>query len=303
MLFRWRGSRRPSQRLTDYRLVIAAEPTFAAPVLNIRGIKRNACIVDEAQARKIEPGKPYWWQVVARNAHGETPGVAPASRFTVDSSLPRQAASALELAQEGPDGELAVDALAGKPKPRYGKLDRTKGASPAEGIGGKAGGAVALDGNKSMLEYAIGEFPDDKYSLSVWVRITRPPKSALGQVFSAWAAGMDDPLRVCFVDGKLYARIEAGRGYGTPGVPVEIGRWLHVAAVKADRKLTLYVDGKSRAQADVPELVYSSARTVALGANPHYTGNEYLPAAFADFALYARALSEAEVKARHKRSP
>ena len=46
--------------------------------------------------------------------------------------------------------------------------------------------------------------------------------------------------------GKLYARIEAGSSFQTPGVAVETGKWYHVAAVKQGGELKLYLDGRAR---------------------------------------------------------
>ena len=68
--------------------------------------------------------------------------------------------------------------------------------------------------------------------MAVRVRIDSDAQGRIGQIFSAWAAGMDDPLRLVVENGKLFARIEAGGGFGTPGVPIDAGRWHHVAAVK-----------------------------------------------------------------------
>jgi hypothetical protein len=42
--------------------------------------------------------------------------------------------------------------------------------------------------------------------------------------------------------------------------------------------------------------VISNARTVALGGNPLYSGNEFLNAQFSHFKLYARALTREELQ-------
>src|SRR5262249_20789155 len=95
--------------------------------------------------------------------------------------------------------------------------------------------------------------------------------------------------------GKLFARIEAGQNYGTTGVPVQAGRWYHLAAVKSASRLTLFVDGQAAASVRVPAFLYSNARDVALGGNPHYGGNEFLQAQLADFAFYGRSVSSNDV--------
>jgi hypothetical protein len=118
----------------------------------------------------------------------------------------------------------------------------------------------------------------------------------LGQVFSAWDHAMDDPLRLCIEGGKLHARIEAGATYTTQGVPVEPGKWRHLAAVKSGGRLTLYLDGKPAASIHVPNEVHSAASDFALGGNPHYTGqSEHLPCRVAKFVLYCRAMPAEEV--------
>jgi hypothetical protein len=107
---------------------------------------------------------------------------------------------------------------------------------------------------------------------------------------------MDDPLRICIADGRLFARVEAGHGYSTQGVSVEASRWYHVAVVKSGPQLTLYVDGKRVAGLQIPTMVHSAARDFALGGNPHYTEqSEHLACRVAGLEMYARAMSTQEV--------
>jgi hypothetical protein len=122
------------------------------------------------------------------------------------------------------------------------------------------------------------------------------PKGRLGQIFSAWTAGMDDPLRLAVENGKLFARIEAGQLFGTAGTPIPIGTWHHVAAVKSGSTLKLFLDGQPAGSCAAPEFSTTTTRDCALGGNPKFTGNEFLAAAFADFGMWERALSPAEVQ-------
>jgi hypothetical protein len=156
---------------------------------------------------------------------------------------------------------------------------------------------VQLDGKSGMLVYALKAFPSYEYTVSVWMAYDGK-EERLGQVFSAWDHVVDDPLRICVVGGKLFARIEAGSGYSTEGVPVEPGRWYHVAVVKSGSQVTLYVDGKRAAAVAVPVEIQSSARDFALGGNPHYAGSsEHLACRLAKFAMHARALAPDEIAA------
>jgi hypothetical protein len=69
-----------------------------------------------------------------------------------------------------------------------------------------------------------------------------------------------------------------------------------VAAVKRGAKLTFYVDGKASGSCGVPEFMTTQAVDCALGGNPHFGGNEFLAARFADFRFYAKALSAEEIQ-------
>ena len=152
-----------------------------------------------------------------------------------------------------------------------------------------------MNGRDQMLVYSVPAWPEEDFTVAVRVRIEEMPKGRIGQIFSAWAAGMDDPLRLAVDNGKLFARIEAGGGFATPGVPIDTGHWHDVAAVKHGSKLTLFLDGKPVGSSAAPEFTTTSARDCALGGNPHFSGNEFLAGTFAYFGLWARALSSEEL--------
>jgi hypothetical protein len=147
-----------------------------------------------------------------------------------------------------------------------------------------------------MLVYALPEDWQEDYSVALWFRLQALPDKRIGQVFSAWAGGMDDPLRITVDNGKLFARIEAQQNYSTQGLPIETGRWHHVAAVKSGSNLALYFDGQPKARATVPGPVMTRARSCALGGNPNYSGNECLAVDLAGFALSWRALTPEEIR-------
>lgn len=293
-VFKWTGPRKMGGMVAEYRLTVAATDDFATHVLEIRGLKSNRAVITPAQIRPLNPGQTYFWKVTAVNAHGTTDSVVPAARFSVDLSLPAQPLTALEP-KEGPNGLLISAPLHGDPKPEFGEATGVAGFKPVPGPNGEPASAVELDGKTQMLRYVIEEFPEEDYSVTVRVRIHELPANRLGQIFSAWCVSMDDPLRLAIQGGKLFARIEAGQGYGTPGTPVEAGRWYHLAAVKSGSQLTLFLDGKPAGSTPVPHFIRSSSREIALGGNPRYSGNEFLAAQFSDFKFFARALSAQEV--------
>lgn len=198
------------------------------------------------------------------------------------------------------DGAFVKAALRGDPRPEHGRLRKAAAASPAPGPDGRPGAAMRLDGERGLLVYALPlEFGSD-FTIAVRVRVDALPQGRIAQIFSAWAAPMDDPLRLTIESGKLHARIEAGSAFSTAGHPVQLGRWMHVAAVKAGSRLTLFIDGQPQSAVDVPLLVETVAQTCALGGNPNFSGPEFVAGDFADFAGYNRALSAAEVAALAK---
>jgi hypothetical protein len=279
--------------LTDYRLTIADTPDFASPALQLSGITRPRVDLDDAAKKLLVPGRWYYWRVSARGPHGETTGGDPCARFLFDPARPSTPDE--PEVEIGPDGLIVRAALRGDPKPDFGLLKSVTGFAKADGPDGAADGAIRLDGRGQMLVYALPEELPGDYSVSVWFRLAAFPEKRIGQVFSAWAAGMDDPLRLTIDGGKLFARIEAQRAFSTKGAPVTLGQWRHLAAVKAGTNLTLYLDGRAQDTVSVPQFLNTMARSCALGDNLNFSGNEFLAADFARFEFHARARSPEEV--------
>jgi DUF1680 family protein len=292
-LFRWTGPSRTNDRVLEYQIVIAENPVFTRSLIRLTGLRSNSVVIDAERLGRLAGGRTNYWQVLALNAYGRTASAQPPARFVVDHSLPVATLPALHAA--GPDGLLVHASLGRSAQPEFGQLAHASSLSWTNGPGGIANQSVRLDGQSQKLIYHIAEFPEEDYTMAVWLRVNELPSSRIGQVFSAWCATMDDPLRVCVERGQLFARIEAGQGYSTAGVRLEAGSWRHVAAVKANDRLTLFIDGKPGPSTVAPMFLHSNCREVALGGNPRFAGNESLAASFADFRFYARALSEAEL--------
>jgi DUF1680 family protein len=295
-LFRWQGARGTNTALTRYQIEWAPTPDFANVAARLEGLNRNAVLVgDDVKGRLPTTGWIYW-RVVAKDTKGTTPSVGPASRFRLDGSLPRVEETVPEL-RLGPQGEVVRAALLGSGEPEIGRLESAVGLTTTTGPAGAAAGAIELNGQRSMLVYAVPEFPDEAFTVSVRVCVRQWPPGRIGQVLSAWAAGMDDPLRLTVDRGQLSARVEAGQGHTTPGVAITTNRWYHVAAVRDRGDLRLYLDGQEKVRASVPSSVVTTSKRVGLGGNPRFGGDESLAAAFAGFTFYGRALDAAEVAA------
>jgi DUF1680 family protein len=298
-MFKWTGPQRTNNLVSGYRLLVAATADFLSATIETNGLWQNRVLLDETLIRRLKPGRPYFWTVTSANARGVTGGTGPFARFTIDPSLPPAALDTLSVAERA-DGLLVRAALRGGGQAEIGHLKEVAAGKSVNGPRGEADGAVEVDGKSQMIHYVVEEFPEEDYALTLRCRFMELPPGRLGQIFSAWAGPTDDPLRLCVDKGKLFARIEAGQGYGTSGFPVETGRWYAIAVVKAGSQLTLFVDGRPAGSVTVPMFVRSNARDFALGGNPHFSGNEFLAAQFSDLAFYARVLSKEKIAAQAK---
>jgi hypothetical protein len=287
--FEWTGPRKTKGR--TYTVSIAPHESMKEPIITSPGIDRPSYVVREG----LQAGGVYYWQVYARNDQGASPNLGGPQSFTVDGSLENPYLEHPSLLGMREDGLLAGSYLDGDGVPVYGYVEESRNVAPARDRHGKEGGAVRISGN-GMMRYRVPEFPAEEYTFVAWVRVEGQPAERLSQVFSAWCRGGDDPLRVVIEGDRVFARIEGSGGAGTEGAPVKLGQWMHVAAVKMGRSLKLYVNGSEVHSTPCPATLYSAAEDFALGANPHYSGNEFFSGCVDDFAFYARALGRAAIE-------
>ncbi len=281
--FQWRETRRNSE--VRYRVEIARDRTFKQALFTTNAAAGDRLVLDSSN---FSPAVncSWWWRVVSINTNGETIADVPPAHFVLDPEAPPQAVP--PQMQPGPNGELIVHALRGEEKPKFGqRLAASLVVAENEG--------TRVNGRDQTLRYAVPAWPASDFTVALRVRIDQAPEGRIGQIFSAWAASMDDPLRLVVDQGKLFARIESGAGFGTSGVPIAPGAWYHVAAVKHEVTLTLFLNGRPVASSSAPQFITTMANDCALGGNPHFSGNEFLAATFADFGLWSRALAEKEL--------
>jgi hypothetical protein len=284
VLFRWRMDRRKEHAC---RVEFSADAAFSNIAWKTNTTGKQITI----NSRELLPlakseGAPIYWRVVTSSGQSETLADVPPAWFRIDPSAPPQTSP--PQIKLGPNGELISHSLRGAAEPEIGEVKPAKLA--AQGADG-----TELNGRDQMLVYTVPSWPEEDFSISLRLLIKELPRGRLGQVFSAWAAGMDDPLRIVVDGEKLFARIEAGAAFSTAGAPIEAGRWYAVAAIKRGATLTLFLDGHLAGSCAIPEFLSTQAQDCALGGNPHFGGNEFLAARFADFRFHARALSNEEV--------
>lgn len=283
ILFRWTSTGAPGD---TYRLTIARDVDFRSIVASVEGVSDTHATVKAG----MEEAGAYYWKVEARNAFGATENRDGPRTFRVDET----AANPFLVVRD--DGCIAASLLSGSAEPTCGALTHEAGVQPTDGPQGNASGALEFNGAESGLRYRLPFAPEMSYSFAAWIRPSAE-MSGMGQVFSAWCRGMDDPLRVTFEGGEITARIEAGGGWRTAGAKVPPDRWAHVAAVKDGASLRLYLDGVEIGAVQVPERIHSQAQEIGIGFNPFFSGGERYRGAIADFAFYARALTPEEIAA------
>lgn len=66
--------------------------------------------------------------------------------------------------------------------------------------------------------------------------------------------------------------------------------------VKSGAILNLFLDGHPVGACAAAGFSTTNTQACALGGNPRFSGNEFLSATFADFGLWERALSPAEIE-------
>ena len=278
--FRWSDSGDPD---VTYRLEISRRPTVGSNT-----------ITDEAgnrvQSREINlPPGEYYWRVVSMKGEAAKHSRGKPRMFRISEDAERTFPSVRE------DGLMAAVTFSDVNEHDFGEPLVEHGLTPAEDRHGNADGAVRFDGTSSKLQFELPYFPDEAYTFAAWVCPEGLPVGAMEQVFSAWCMGMDDPLRVSLRGDEISAGMEAGQGFRTEGVPLENGKWVHVAAVKDGSRLTLFIDGEATHSVDVPARISTQSEIIGLGHNPLFHGDEYFDGKLDDFVFYARALTADEV--------
>ncbi len=288
--FEWQGPTRTGDK--TYTLLVSETPDLVTPVYALENLNKARAILQA----KLEPERTYYWTVQAVNAHGRAEAMDGPRSFIIDTALENPFLINPALAGYR-DDDLVVGAwLRGNGTPVYGVLEKEAGITASPDRNETADSAVRFDG-EGMLRYKIPEFPHRKCTLLLWACPEGDTAEHIRQLFSAWARSMDDPLRVYIKDNLLHVGIEGGGNAGLTGEPIPFGVWTHIAVVKNGAALALYLNGELRQQGNAPaSLDQTAAANIALGANPNYSGDEYFTGRLAEFALYARAMTEEEIR-------
>ena len=288
--FEWTGPGRDPAGRRSFALTVARDEAFADVLYEISDLTSSRHILKDG----LPVGGPYHWRVSAVNVNGETLNLRGPSSFTIDPTLENTVSLPPEYAL-GERGLMISSPFDGNAEPSIGEIGAVVGLAPGDDRHGNVGGAVLMSGESCGVKYVLPYFPERDCTVHAWICPEGLPTERNQQIFSAWAAGMDDPLRLCLRGDGVFARIEAGGAYDTEQVVLANGEWVHVAAVKDGPKLRLYINGERVSEVDCPEWSTTAAMNVAVGTNPNYTGNECFIGRIDDFAFHAEALTDEEI--------
>jgi hypothetical protein len=272
---------------STYTFVVAEDPEMKQVVAR----EKNLVEPRRDFSANLESGKTYYWQVEkGEPGKGAIVSMNGPCRFTVDAALPSNLS-----------GTVLDAPLSGDAQPREGALESANGVTPAANRKNEEKGALAFDGKTSKLVYAAPAFPTRTYSFAAWFKVNEvhPEDKAWHHIFSAWAKGSDDPLRVSVVGKELQANIENSvSGRRLSGGPIDAGVWTHVAVVKGFSELRIYVNGKRIATTDAAPVLSTDAKNVGIGCNPNYPELEGFNGAISDVVFVREAWTDEEVAAR-----
>lgn len=84
--------------------------------------------------------------------------------------------------------------------------------------------------------------------------------------------------------------------FAESSIPVNDGRWHHVAGVWDGRTLVVYADGQPGSPVDFTGAIGSSTQPLRIGANSNNASQERIRGALDEIAIYGRALSAEEIR-------
>jgi hypothetical protein len=267
-----------------YDLRISNDPEFKTTLLQKTGLT----VPEFSWAVPAVSGVKYYWQVDSRLRDRQAGAVNGPFSLTLDANT-----------QTSLRGVVLKASLAGAPAPQEGRLLVSKDVATASGRNGAAQGALAFNGTSSKLVYDAPQFPLRTYTFAAWLcpQGLEVDGRRWHQIVSAWCASANDPLRVSVQDKELVVNVEQPNGgFRLSGGRVENGKWTHVALVKKNTELTLYVNGKQAGRTAVPVSFQPRPKNVGIGCNPNFSGPESFQGALADVVFVREALSEEAVR-------
>jgi serine/threonine protein kinase len=173
---------------------------------------------------------------------------------------------------------------------------------------GVAGQAYRLDGATRYVEVPRSDlwgFGSRDFSIELWVQFRGVrPSNEIGQpsaVFIGCDEGTEDRNKWLFAygDGVLNFHInhahKEGGFYAKAGFSPDLDRWYHLAVTRSRGTFTIYVDGVRVASEKVDVIIPNPVAPLTIG---QAEGGFFFGGLIDEVAIYDRALSPAEVKAR-----
>ena len=197
-------------------------------------------------------------------------------------------------------GNVAFDYWGGHPA-MY--VNTSQGSTPGALLDNDDG-AVGLNGAGSYLrtlESAPFNFPGfQDFTLSTFVKVTTAPaNNTPARLFSTWQGATATNLSSGFGFG-LYGMTKLRfTAFGVVDLDANVpalatDQWYHLAAVRSNNMVFLYIDG-ALANSGAVGAIRSSSFPLQLGGNPNATTTESLSGQLDEAAVFGRALSSAEI--------
>ena len=165
-------------------------------------------------------------------------------------------------------------------------------------------GAALFEGEEAEIESALlyseadaPMGPDDQFTIAVWVKTE---DVELGYVFGRTFDGVHSQgaKGIYLEEGGVFFDVSWVGGWGEEEVFVNDGEWHHIAVVKTDSELLIYVDGEEMSSGEIEDWTPDDGTTVTIGAAWEEEGAEW-PGTFQgsmdDLRFYPTALSADEI--------
>ncbi|MCF7973311.1 MAG: hypothetical protein K9N55_05820 [Phycisphaerae bacterium] len=179
-------------------------------------------------------------------------------------------------------------------------LDATLIGGPVWEMDAERGNVLVLDGVDDYVEI-LGPYELDTYTVSVWFRFDGTPGGTF-DVASIYALsghlhGILLELRAEGFMRYLHRAEPMDTGGGTTGYTTatyDDGAWYHMAAVKTEDTMILYMNGEVALTAS-DSTAFEEPVQVVLGTLGGTSNARWFPGAISDFRIYNRAMAENEI--------
>ena len=280
--------RRSKDALKTNATVVVFEPEEPNNVIfEVEMGSDTEAVASPELVQRLRPNKPYFWKIVAKNEFGTVESRETDRSFSIDPNLPPEDCQKLtqEIGRKRTWQNLVVDSLAGKSNPEVGTLHKAENVafSDANGVN-----AAIFNGVDSEIIYQLEEFPAYAFEASLdFMLAAAPPTGQISEIMSAWARGMDDPVRLAVDDQeRLYGAVEGTLSGQTRRIKLTTNEWYHARIIKEGASWRLYLNDELVDELTTEEVSSTTSSLIGLGCNPKFRAqSEFFNGKIANFKL------------------